>query len=82
MTWLFMALKLEKDMEMMTHMGWKEGATGELQSDEDYCAGYLAMPAASTSSLALHDMIAATDNSQPQKELSSPQPELREPVLV
>ena len=86
-TRLVQALKLERVVDLiMVKIGRREGDrnTGELHSEAEYQTEYSRLdvtPAAPRSSLDLQDMIAAPENSQPVEEPSSPQPELREPVL-
>ena len=86
-TRLVQALKLERVVDLiMVKIGRREGDrnTGELHSETEYQTEYSRLdvtPAAPRSSLALQNMIAAPEHSQPVEEPSSPQPELREPVL-
>ena len=80
---LIQGLKLEKLMAKVGRRAGDGGVTGGLQSDEEFQTGYFkldARPVAPTTTLHLQDMIAAPDNNQPKKP-STPQPELREPVL-
>ena len=83
-TRLIQALKLGRGIDkLVARIGRKEG-NGELQSEGEYHTGYSKLevaPGALRSSLGLQDMIAAPEANKTQEKASSPQPELREPVL-